>query len=186
MKPQEYYNTYQLKLPVDLERILEISDSVYTFCEVLDSIGLYKYLVEKEHGKVRPRYDPNTLLRVILFAFMEYCYVSTRMIEKQCKTDIRFMWLLNGNSAPSHMTIDNFMKNDLVDSIENIFAQINNYIFAKEQVDLFCEEHGMEKYMKFTMFKQESENERYHNDPYRAVNFHIKRGSPCMSGRQTV
>ena len=135
MKPQEYYNTYQLKLPVDLERILEISDPVYTFCEVLDSIDLYEYLVEKEHGKGRPRYDPYTLLRVILFAFMEYGYVSTRMIEKLCKTDIRFMWLLNGNSAPSHMTIDNFMKNDLVDSIENIFAQINNYIFAKEHVD---------------------------------------------------
>ena len=135
MKPQEYYNTYQLKLPVDLERILEISDPVYTFCEVLDSIDLYKYLVEKEHKTGRPRYDPYTLLRVILFAFMENGYVSTRMIEKLCKTDIRFMWLLNGNPAPSHMTIDNFMKNDLVDNIESIFAQINNYIFTKEHVD---------------------------------------------------
>ena len=136
MKPQKYYNTYQLKLPVDLERILEISDPVYTFCEVLDSIDLYKYLVEKEHKTGRPRYDSYTLLRVILFAFMENGYVSTRKIEKLCKTDIRFMWLLNGNPAPSHMTIDNFMKNDLVDSIESIFAQINNYIFEKDHVDI--------------------------------------------------
>ena len=135
MKPQKYYNTYQLKIPVDLERILEISDPVYTFCEVLDSIDLYKYLVEKERGKGRPRYDSYTLLRVILFAFMEYGYVSTRMIEKLCKTDIRFMWLLNGNSAPSHMTIDNFMKNDLVDKIEDIFAEVNRYVFSQEKVD---------------------------------------------------
>lgn len=136
MKPQKYYSTYQLKIPVDIERIIEISDPVYTFCEVMDCIDLEKYHAEEESGKGRPRYDSRTLLKVILFAFMENGYVSTRAIEKLCKTDIRFMWLLNGNNPPSHMTIDNFMKNCLVDSIENIFAEINAYIFAKEQVDL--------------------------------------------------
>lgn len=29
----------------------------------------------------------------------------------------------------------------------------------------------MEKYMKFTMFKKETTDEKYRNDPYRAVNF---------------
>ena len=136
MKPQEYYSTYQLKLPVDIEKIIEISDPVYTFCEVLEHIDLYKYLVKKENKTGRPRYDLITLLKVILFAFMENGYASTRMIEKLCKTDIRFMWLLNGNDAPSHMTIDNFMKNYLEGTIEEIFAEINAYIFAKENVDL--------------------------------------------------
>lgn len=136
MKPQEYYSTYQLKLPVDIEKIIEISDPVYTFCEVLEHIDLYKYLVKKENKTGRPRYDLITLLKVILFAFMENGYASTRMIEKLCKTDIRFMWLLNGNDAPSHMTIDNFMKNYLEGTIEEIFAEINAYIFAKEKVDL--------------------------------------------------
>ena len=37
---QNNYTTYQLKLPVDLERIIEISDPVYTFCEVMDYIDL--------------------------------------------------------------------------------------------------------------------------------------------------
>lgn len=133
---REYITTYQLKLPVDIEKIIEISDPVYTFCEVLDSIDLYKYLVREENKTGRPRYDSITLLKVILFAFMEHGYVSTRMIEKLCKTDIRFMWLLNGNNAPSHMTIDNFMKNCLADSIEEIFAEINSCIFVGEHVDL--------------------------------------------------
>ena len=136
MKPQMYYSTYQLKLPVDIERIIEISDPVYTFCEVLDRIDLYKYLVREENKTGRPRYDSIILLKVILFSFMEYGYVSTRMIEKLCKTDIRFMWLLNGNKPPSHMTIDNFMKDCLANSIEEIFAEINAYIFVKENVDL--------------------------------------------------
>lgn len=46
------------------------------------------------------------------------------------------MWLLQDNPAPSHMTIDNFMKNYLSDCIESIQAEINAYIFEKENIDL--------------------------------------------------
>ena len=45
------------------------------------------------------------------------------------------------------------------------YANYNNY--------LFCEEHGMEKYMKFPMFNKETTDEKYHSDPFRAVNFKI-------------
>ena len=41
------YTPIQLKLPVDLERIIEINDSVYTFNEVVSHINLKKYFVEK-------------------------------------------------------------------------------------------------------------------------------------------
>lgn len=67
---------------------------------------------------------------------MENGYVSTRQIEKLCKTDIRFMWLLQDEKAPSHMTIANFMNNVLCDSIENILSEINAYIFEKDYMDL--------------------------------------------------
>ena len=135
-KYQRIYNTpYQLKLPLKIEKIIEISDPVYTFCEVLNQIDLKRYLVVKENRTGRKRFDSETLLKVILFAFMEHGYVSTREIEKLCKTDIRFMYLLNEQSAPSHMTIDNFMNCCLADSIENIFKEINKYIFEQEQVD---------------------------------------------------
>ena len=45
------------------------------------------------------------------------------------------------------------------------YGSFNNY--------LYCEEHGMGKYMKFTMYEKEIKNIKYHNDPYRAVNFRI-------------
>ena len=45
------------------------------------------------------------------------------------------------------------------------YGSYNNYIF--------CEQHGMEKYMKFTMFKKETTDKKYHEDPFRAVNFKI-------------
>jgi len=45
------------------------------------------------------------------------------------------------------------------------YGSYNNY--------LFCEQTGMEKYMKFPMFKKETADPDYHRDPYRAVNFPI-------------
>lgn len=43
------------------------------------------------------------------------------------------------------------------------YGSYNNYIY--------CEQHGMEKYIKFPMFKKETEDKKYHKDPFRAVNF---------------
>ena len=120
-----------------MERIIEISDPVYTFSEVMEHIDLRKYVAErKDCSTGRPKYDPEKLLKVILFAFMEYGYCSVRMIEKLCKTDIRFLWLLDEVNAPSHMTISSFIKDELMGSVDEIFSDINGYIFEQEQVDL--------------------------------------------------
>ena len=45
------------------------------------------------------------------------------------------------------------------------YGSYNNYIY--------CEQHGMKKYMKFTMYEKETKDKKYHNDPFRAVNFQI-------------
>ena len=121
---------------MEISTIIDISDPVYSFNEVMNHIDLKKYLVRERNGRTgRPEYDPIKLLRIILFAFMEYGYVSVRQIEKLCKTDIRFMWLLDGSSAPSFMTINNFMNTKLASSIESIFCDINSYIFGEAGVD---------------------------------------------------
>jgi hypothetical protein len=45
------------------------------------------------------------------------------------------------------------------------YGSYNNYIF--------CELNGMEKYMKFPMFKKETKDKKFHENPFRAVNFPI-------------
>jgi len=130
------YIIRQLKLPLDIEKIIDISDPVYSFCEIMDSIDLTLYFAVKESKTGRPKYNPMIMLKIILFSFMENGYLSLRKIEKSCKTDIRYMWLLDGMAAPSFATFGNFIRDELTDSIENIFLAINQVIFEKEQVDL--------------------------------------------------
>ena len=126
----------QLKLPLEIEKLIDISDPVYTFCEVIDHIDLSRYFVEKGYKTGRPRCDAQKLLKVILFAFMENGICSLREIEKLCRNDIRYMYLLDGMKTPSFATFGNLIRNELTDSIEQIFEDINSYIFAKDHVDL--------------------------------------------------
>lgn len=60
------------------------------------------------------------------------------------------------------------------------YGSYNNYIY--------CEQHGMKKYMKFTMFKKKTENKKYHNDPFRAVNFKVNETGDmiCPNGKKFV
>ena len=95
------YTMRQLKLPLEIEKLIDISDPVYTFCEVMDHIDLSRYFVEKGYKTGRPRCDAQKLLKVILFAFMENGICSLREIEKLCRNDIRYMYLLDGMKTPS-------------------------------------------------------------------------------------
>ena len=130
------YTARQLKLPLEIEKIIDISDPVYTFCEVMDHIDLSRYFVEKDYKTGRPRCDAQKLLKVILFAFMENGINSLRDIEKLCRTDIRFMYLLDGMRSPSFATFGNFIREELTTTIEQIFNDINAYIFERDSVDL--------------------------------------------------
>lgn len=57
------------------------------------------------------------------------------------------------------------------------YGSYNNYIY--------CEKHGMEKYMKFPMFKKETTNKKYMNDPFRPINFKIDENGTlrCPAGK---
>ena len=94
-KPNGNYTALQLKLPLEIEKLINISDPVYTFCEVMN------------HG-----------------------FCSLREIEKLCRTDIRYMYLLDEMKAPSFATFGNFIRNELTDTIEQIFADGNKRIAA--------------------------------------------------------
>ena len=69
------YKPKQLKLPLEIEKIIEISDPVYSFCEIIDCIDLNSYFVKKGYKTGRPRYNRENLLKVILFSFMENGYL---------------------------------------------------------------------------------------------------------------
>lgn len=129
------YTSYQLKFSTDLVYRIDISDPVFTLYEVIRHLDLSKYFSSSNRSPGRPPYDPVKLLSIVLFSFMEEGYCSLRKMEKLCRTDIRYIWLMENNDPPSHMTFSNFISS-LNCPIEDIFNDINRYIFEKDHVDL--------------------------------------------------
>lgn len=62
-----YYTPRQLKLPLVIEELIDISDPVYTFCDVVEHIDLKKYFADEESKTGRPRFDSLKLLKIIQF-----------------------------------------------------------------------------------------------------------------------
>ena len=90
-------NRNQLFLPLNYEVMIDENDPVWEFVEICDTLD-YTRLYE-EYLRHWRAIDPVVMFEILVFAFMN-CIYSSRAIEQACKTDVRFMWLLQGLSSP--------------------------------------------------------------------------------------
>ena len=63
------------------------------------------------------------MFKILTYAYSQGIYPS-RKIEKACKRDINFMWLLAGQKAPDHTTISRFRTCFLAEACEDLFYQL--------------------------------------------------------------
>ena len=118
---------YQLKLPLEFNPIIPENDSVRLvsqFVEEMDLTELYQ-----TYDKIRKSSAvPKTLLKIVIYATMNRLY-SSRDIERACKRDINFMYLLEGAKAPDHATIARFKSLHFSECSENLLAQMSEIFF---------------------------------------------------------
>lgn len=131
---QEKISTIQMKLPLEIGVKINSDDPVVSFKEVMNGVNLKQFLVKSDKdSKGRDGYDPEVLLKIVLFAYMNNVR-STRKIEALCRNDIRFMYL-SDEITPSHMTIANFINQCLLENIEDIFNIVTGYNINKLDID---------------------------------------------------
>ena len=111
----------QLVLPISFEILIDENDPVWKLTEICDGLD-YTRLYD-EYLRHWRAIDPVVLFEILVFAYMNGIY-SSRAIEHACKTDIRFMWLLQGQSAPDHATFARFQNKKLTSVIEDLFFQL--------------------------------------------------------------
>lgn len=129
-----HFNPKQGFLPMFISEFLPITDKVLVFDHLMEGINLKQYLKGPTfHEAGRRGYNQVDLLKTVLFGFMSG-YTSLRKLEEACRTNIRFMYLMN-NETPSYKTFGDFI-NSLSDSIVQIFNEINKKIFIEDSVDL--------------------------------------------------
>ena len=68
------------------------------------------------------------MLKILLYSYMNGIY-SSREIERSCRRDINFMWLLEGAKAPDHTTIARFRTLHFGECAESVMAEASLLLY---------------------------------------------------------
>ena len=91
---------------METEIYIAANDPVRLVSAVVERMDLKK--IERSYSREgRNEYPPRILLKVLIYAYMRLMY-SSREIERACRENICFMYLLENNPAPDHNTIARF------------------------------------------------------------------------------
>lgn len=123
---------YQIKLPLDIEKNIPSDDPVRllsAFVEGMELSDLYN-----TYGKIKKdQVSPRQLLKIVIYAGMNRIY-SSRDIERSCRRDINFMYLLEGKPSPDHATIARFISLHLSQCSSNILAEVSNILYELGEI----------------------------------------------------
>ena len=113
----------QLALPIFTDTLIPVDDSVRLIDQVLEEIDYRElYLTYSSEGR-NPAVSPKTLFKIMVYAYSQHIY-SSREIERACKLNLAFIYLLNGEKAPDHSTIARFRKHHLTSCVEGLLTQL--------------------------------------------------------------
>ena len=126
-------DVYQLKLPLELDGLVPEDDSVRLLSQILEELD-YTELYQAYSARGRnPAVDPKTMFKILVYANSQNIY-SSHDIEKACRRDINFMWLLAGQKAPDHSTVARFRKNHAGTAVEGLFYQLVNLLYELGEI----------------------------------------------------
>jgi transposase len=129
MKPillqQDYIKnsgTIQLVLPIATEILIPANDSVRLLSQLLEELDYTKLYKAYSHQGRNPAVSPKNLFKVLVYGYMSDI-ITSRALERACRRDINFMWLLEGQKAPDHNTISRFRSGRVNEAVEDLFHQ---------------------------------------------------------------
>ena len=124
---QKNYNNnckvYQLVFPIETGILIPEDDSVRLLSQIMEELDYTRLNMAYSSQGRNPVIEPKILFKILIYAYMNDIY-SSRKIEKACKRDINFIWLLQGRKAPDHNTVARFRTERLVEVVDNLFNQL--------------------------------------------------------------
>lgn len=122
----------QLIFSLQVTSLIPKDDSVRLLDEIasqLDYSSLYRTYNRKNYCRIAPE----VLFKIIVYAYMNGIY-SSRAIERACRRDINYLWLLNGQGAPDHNTIARFRTQHMQQAAQPLFNQLINHLTKHGQI----------------------------------------------------
>lgn len=116
-------NVYQLVFPIETGILIPEDDSVRLLSQIMEELDYTN--LNKAYSRLgrNPEVPPKNLFKIFVYGYMNNI-ISTRKIEKSCRRDINFIWLLEGRKAPDHNTLARFRTKRLVNVVDDLFYQL--------------------------------------------------------------
>lgn len=123
----------QLVLPQFYDVLIPEDDSVRLLSQILEELDYSKLHMAYSPLGRKPAVSPKNLFKVVIYSAMNHIF-SSRAIEKSCRRDINFMYLLQGEPVPDHNTIARFKKDRLPQSIASLFNQFTLLLQRMQEI----------------------------------------------------
>ena len=115
--------------------MIPCDDSVRLLDAIMERID-YSELSNAYSRIGRTETSPKHLFKVLVYGNMNSIY-SSRKVERSCRRDVNFMYLLGREPAPDHSTIARFRSERLTGVIEGLFVQLVALLKANGEIS--CE-----------------------------------------------
>jgi len=126
---------YQVKISSEYEILIPRDESVRlldAIMEELDYTKMYRaYAVKGRNTAV----TPVTMSKILIYGAMDGVY-SGRKLERSCRRDINYMWLLGDEPAPSHDALNRFRSGVFADYAEDLFYQLVRKLLYIGEIEL--------------------------------------------------
>jgi transposase len=100
-----YEPQQEMLLPPSLEELIPEGHLVRVVNQMIEAIDR-RVLESQYQGGGTSAYDPQMLLKVIIYAYTQRAF-SSRRIAKELRENVNYMWL-SGMNRPDHRTINRF------------------------------------------------------------------------------
>ena len=127
-----YGTGYQVCLPINMEKFIPSDEPVRLLSAVTEELNYRKLTATYSHlGRIE--YSPRLLFKIVLYACTRGIY-SSREIERACRENVNFMYLLEGQQAPDHNTIARFRSRHLPDAVEDLLCQMVEILVEQGEI----------------------------------------------------
>lgn len=125
---------YQLRIPMNIDVCIPENDCVRLISQFVEEMvltalyGTYERLPGENHA------SPSIMLKILLYAYHERQDISSRIIEKNCRRDINYMYLLEGKLPPDHATIARFRTKHFAACASRLHDEMTELLFKLKQI----------------------------------------------------
>ena len=125
---------YQLKIPMEFEVFIPDNDCVRLISQFVEEMDLTALYGTYERMPSEKYASPAVLLKILLYAYHERKEISSRVIEKNCRRDINYMYLLEGAPAPDHATIARFRSEHFAKCSQEMLSHMTHMLYELDQI----------------------------------------------------